>query len=165
MGIEWVAPVHGYYWLFPDSLAGGRRPGGPGRDNSTLDADLRWLAQLNLRAILTLTEDPLPPEALERAGLTALHLPVRDLTAPTAEQLVRALDFIDQSQASGSAVYVHCLMGQGRTGTVLAAYLVRAGFSPDAAIQRIRDLQPGSIEMPEQERAVTVFARRRDWVI
>jgi atypical dual specificity phosphatase len=114
---------------------------------------------------LTLTETPLPEEALTRAGITGLHLPVLDMTAPTPDQLLAALDFIDQSQASGAAVYVHCLMGQGRTGTVLAAYLVRAGFGPAAAIERIRALRPGSLVAESQERAITDFARQRYWIL
>jgi atypical dual specificity phosphatase len=156
-----------YYWLFRDSLAGGSRPGGRGRDvnRELLDSDLRALAQMNLRTILTLTEDPLPAEALKSAGVTALHLPVRDMTAPTPEQLLTAVEFIDRSMANGAAVYVHCLVGQGRTGTTLAAYLVRKGFSSESAIERIRALQPGSIVNPEQERAVAYFARSRDWIV
>jgi atypical dual specificity phosphatase len=157
-----------YYWLYPDLLAGGVRPGGANErfpDRERLTQDLRSLARQNLRAILTLTEAPLPEEALARAGTTALHLPVPDMTAPTPAQLLTALDFIDQSQASGAAVYVHCLMGQGRTGTVLAAYLVRAGFSPAAAIERIRALRPGSLVAEVQERAITDFARERYWIL
>lgn len=158
--------VSGFYWLYDGALAGSGRPGGraPGVVTA-LDDDLRWLADNNLRGILTLTEEPLPMEALHRFGLSALHLPVRDLTAPTPDQFDRALEFIDQTQASGTGALVHCLVGQGRTGTILAAYLTRAGLSPTDAIQRIRALRPGSIESSEQERAIIAFARRRDWII
>lgn len=160
-------PPNGFYWLFPDTLAGGGRPGGSpfNRDTGALTSDLTYLAHSNLRAILTLTETPLSGWALTQAGVWALHLPVEDFTPPSPQQLLAAMDFIDQSQARGAAVYVHCLMGMGRTGTVLAAYLTRAGFSPGAAIQRIRDLRPGSLCTPEQERAVADFARRREWVL
>jgi atypical dual specificity phosphatase len=156
----------GYYWLFPEIIAGGSLPGGREQSSrSEIDSDLRALANLNLRAILTLTENPLPIEALERAGVTSLHLPVPDMTAPTPEQLVTALDYIDRRLAQGSSVYVHCLMGQGRTGTVLAAYLVRAGFSPATAIERIRALRPGSLVVEAQERAIADFARERYWIL
>ena len=158
--------VPGFYWLYNGALAGSGRPGGhPFGLVTVLDDDLRWLANNNLRAILTLTEEPLPDEALRRFGLSTLHLPVPDLTAPTSDQFSRALEFIDQAQASGIGALVHCLVGQGRTGTILAAYLVRAGFSPADAIQRIRALRPGSIESSEQERAIVAFARRRDWIV
>lgn len=130
-----------------------------------MQTDLRYLASLNLRAILTLTESPLPAPELTQAGVHALHLPVNDFTAPNPQQLLEAMDFIDRNQASGFGVYVHCLMGMGRTGTVLAAYLTRAGYTPEVAIQRIRELRPGSLVSPEQERAVEAFSRRRDWIV
>jgi atypical dual specificity phosphatase len=48
----------------------------------------------------------------------------------------------------------------GRTGTLLACYLVSLGLSPDAAIQQIRTVRPGSIETAEQEAAVAAFAQQ-----
>ncbi len=153
--------VSGFYWLYDGALAGSGRPGVV----SALDDDLRWLTDNNLRGILTLTEEPLPEEALRRFGLSALHLPVPDFTAPTPDQFDRALEFIDQTQSSGTGALVHCFAGQGRTGTILAAYLTRAGLSPMDAIQRIRALRPGSIESSEQKRAIVAFALRRDWIV
>jgi protein-tyrosine phosphatase len=159
--------VPGFYWLVEGALAGSGRPGGrrPDASPAALDSDLRWLADHNLRAIVSLTEEPLPGEALRRFGLTALHLPVRDLTAPAPWQFTQALEFIDHSQANGTGALVHCLMGQGRTGSILAAYLTRAGAGADEAIQRIRAICPGAIEAPEQERAIATFALRRDWIV
>jgi protein-tyrosine phosphatase len=48
--------------------------------------------------------------------------------------------------------------GYGRTGTVLAAYLVAKGAEPEEAIDRVRRARPGSIETVEQEHAVHLFA-------
>lgn len=158
--------VPGFYWLYHGTLAGSGRPGSHSPAMaSSLEEDLRWLADNNLRAILTLTEDALPAEVLRRFGLSAIHLPVRDLTAPAPDQFIRALEFIDQSQADGRGALVHCLRGQGRTGTILAAYLARAGLNATDAIQRIRAICPGAIGTPEQERAIATFVHRRDWII
>jgi protein-tyrosine phosphatase len=56
-------------------------------------------------------------------------------------------------------------MGQGRTGTVLAAYLIRDGASAEAAMRQLRACCPGALGSPAQERALEAYAQRRDWVL
>jgi len=47
----------------------------------------------------------------------------------------------------------------GRTGTVLAAYLVQNGMRADDSIQLVRERRPGSIQTPEQEAALREFEK------
>jgi protein-tyrosine phosphatase len=68
---------------------------------------------------------------------------------------------IDDALSRGVRVAVHCGAGLGRSGTLLAAYLVSQGAAPDAAIADVRAARPGSIETDEQEAAVHYFAHRR----
>lgn len=160
--------MDGFYWLIPNGLAGCGRPGRRGRAAGpleTLDADLAWLRQQGIAAILSLTETPLDQQLLARHGFASLHLPVVDLTPPTPEQLLAALAFIDEHRAHGRPVAVHCLMGQGRTGTVLAAYLIRDGLRPDLALAELRAVCPGAVENPRQEAALAEFAAARSWVL
>jgi atypical dual specificity phosphatase len=176
--------MRSFFWLIDGMLAGcgrpgargahgGRGPGGgqrPALDDTpealaALDDDLIWLREQGIGAVLSLTETPLMEGAAERLGLAALHLPVDDLTAPTPRQLEHALAFIDEQTARGHGVAVHCLMGQGRSATVLAAYLIRGGTPAETAIARLRGVCPGAIGSPEQERALHAFAHRRDWIV
>ena len=167
--------LHRFYWLVEDVLAGCSRPGGIARNREAslppeataqqLDEDLTWLRDHGIGAVLTLTETPLDSDVLARHGLPTLHLPVDDLTPPTPEQIDLALRFIDEQRMHGRAVAVHCLMGQGRTGTVLAAYLIRAGATPESALRELRSLCPGAVENPSQENALQAYFRRRDWII
>lgn len=56
---------------------------------------------------------------------------------------------------------MHCTLGFGRTGTMLACYLVKErGLCAGDAIAEIRRLRPGSIETYEQEKAVFQFYQR-----
>jgi atypical dual specificity phosphatase len=48
----------------------------------------------------------------------------------------------------------HCLGGVGRTGTMVACYLVVRGATPREAIAEVRARRPGSIQTGEQERVV-----------
>jgi atypical dual specificity phosphatase len=161
--------VHGFYWLIDGVLAGCARPGNRGGRHpagaAALDDDLAWLRAQGVGALLSLTEEPLPNGAATRHGLDELHLPVNDLTAPAPAQLEQALAFIDRHAAQGQAVAVHCLMGQGRTGTVLAAYLIRGGHTAEAALAEVRACCPGAVGSSAQERALERWARERPWVI
>jgi atypical dual specificity phosphatase len=154
-----------FYWLVPDVLAGCSRPGGTGPEPTTLDDDLDWLKLQGIGAVLSLTELPLAQGVLASCGLSGLHLAVPDLTPPTPPQLRQALAFIDWERAFGHGVVVHCLQGQGRTATVLGAYLIRQGLSATEAIAELRALCPGALSSASQERALEAFAARRDWVI
>jgi atypical dual specificity phosphatase len=170
--------MRGFYWLIEGALAGSSRPGqrerlraGAGGEQEragapdALDADLAWLREQGIGAVLSLTETPLAAGALERHGLVGLHLPVDDLHPPTPAQLAQALDFIDWQRVLGRAVAVHCLVGQGRTGTVLAAYLIRGGIGPAEALREVRLVCPGAVGSPAQERALHDFATARDWLL
>jgi atypical dual specificity phosphatase len=48
-------------------------------------------------------------------------------------------------------------MGWGRTGTLLAAYLVSEGMSADEAIYQVRKKRPGSIETFGQEQILHIY--------
>lgn len=122
------------------------------------------LRSQGIGAILTLTETSLDEWALDAAAIEWCHIPVTDLTPPSEFQLIQALDFIDRQLAQGSAVAVHCLMGQGRTGTVLAAYLVRSGMTPKDALTEVRGCCPGAVENDVQVAALEQFAERRLWM-
>jgi len=167
--------VRNFFWLFEGSIAGSGRPGGesgrrgavPARvtQAESLDADLDWLATQGIGAILSLTEEPLPSEPLRQRGIVALHLPIPDQTAPTQQELLAALDFIDQQLVAGRGVLAHCRIGEGRTGAILAAYLIRQGATYEQALARLRAVRSTAISSPEQQAALAVFARQREWII
>ncbi|HEX6508872.1 MAG TPA: dual specificity protein phosphatase family protein [Chloroflexota bacterium] len=164
-----------FYWLVDGVLAGCSLPGASpsGRDgaqaraggNQDLRNDLVWLRTQDIGAVLSLTESPLAEHVLGDLELTALHIPIPDMTAPLPEQFQRSLDFIDLQRSRGTAVAVHCLMGQGRTGAILAAFLIRDGTPADLAISQLRAICPGAIGSPEQERALHRFEASRDWIV
>ncbi len=166
--------MHRFYWLIEGAIAGCSLPGGSPPTGSQVDgrqrseavaSDLDTLRREGIGAILSLTEDPLPTEILTHKQFEHLHLAVPDMSAPTPDQLCAALDFIDLARSQGRGVAVHCLMGQGRTGTILAAYLIRSGVRVSDAIARLRAICPGALSSPPQERALAAYYERRDWML
>ncbi len=162
--------VDRFYWVVDGLLAGASRPGSGRGISANLRAaaqrtDLVDLRERGIRAVLTLTETALDADAIAAANLTVLHLPIEDMEAPAPAQFLQALEFIDVRIASGDPVAVHCLAGQGRTGTILAAYLIRQGATADEAIAMIRARCPGAIESPPQTAALRRFAEDRAWIL
>lgn len=170
MSGRWGLVMDGFFWLIEGVLAGCPRPGlrwqGPrSTDDGDIGADLAALRAQGVGAILSLTETALPEEAMARSGLSGLHLPVPDFQAPSPDQLQAALAFIDRHRTEGLGVVVHCRAGQGRTGTVLAAYLIRGGSGVDEAIQAVRTACPDAIGSEGQVTALREYAGRRDWLV
>jgi atypical dual specificity phosphatase len=139
-------------WLFPDRLLACAYPWGPD--------GLTRLAELGIGVVVNLHESAHEPARLARSGLTEVHLPVTDMTAPTPDQLTRGVMAIRRALSADKRVAVHCAAGLGRTGTLLACYLVSIGLEPSEAIARIRKVRPGSVETAAQEAAVVAFAQR-----
>jgi hypothetical protein len=71
-----------------------------------------------------------------------LYLPTVDETAPSLEHLKQGVAFMAAEIAEGGVVYVHCGSGIGRAATLVAAYLVRQGASPEGAWARIQAVRP-----------------------
>jgi predicted protein tyrosine phosphatase len=71
-----------------------------------------------------------------------LHLPTVDNTPPTLEQLYQGIAFMKQEIEQGGKVYVHCWEGIGRGPTMVAAYLISTGVTPEDAWKQIRKIRP-----------------------
>ena len=138
-----------FSWLEKSTLAGSSRP--------ETEAELLMAKNEGIRAIVSLTRTPLNPEIITRLGLVYLHEPIS--SAPPSEQLKKIIQFIMKQKTLSNAVLVHCTEGMGRTGTILAAYLVHHGSYADDAIRMVREKRPGSIQTLEQENTIREFEK------
>jgi atypical dual specificity phosphatase len=144
---------HAFDWLLPERLGACVNPSVSADAAAALEAG-------HIGLVINLHERPDPPALLARLQAEAVHMPVPNSDPPTPDQLDRGVAIIVEALARGTRVAVHCAAGLGRSGTLLAAYLVSQGTAPDEAMVRVRSARPGSIETDEQERAVHYFADR-----
>lgn len=157
--------IANFSWLLPGELAGSGQPGGFGfgwvGHNEQIVEDLDWLVAQGVGAVVSLTEEPLASEAVHRLGLHYLHLPIGDMQAPTLSAICTFVAFVDQALAAGCPTVAHCRAGMGRTGTMLACYLVHREIDPQTALAQVRQQRPGSVETWAQEMAVYEYAAHR----
>jgi atypical dual specificity phosphatase len=121
--------------------------------------ELQWLRQSGIDLLVTLTEEPPVRQFINQAGLMLVHIPILDFTAPTQDDFKNAVEAIRKAKDSSLGAAVHCAAGMGRTGTILAGWFVAEGMTSTEAIKHVRQLRPGSIETPDQEEAVHLYAR------
>ena len=139
------------YWVVPGRLLAGEYPGDPADDRAM--SKLRELLSARVGCFVDLTEvgeSSLRPYALLLDAVAAdggleieyRRMPIRDLSAPTRQQLQEILNFVDSRLKHGQTVYVHCWGGVGRTGVVVGCFLARHGLATgSAAIERIAQLR------------------------
>ena len=122
------------------------------------DDELPALYSNGIRAVVSLLNIP-SGVSLRVCGFASQCLPVADGGAPTMEQAQQFVSFVDQHRGEHRPVAVHCEAGFGRTGTMLAAYLISKGENVKSAIARVRAAEKTAIETPNQIDFLERFAR------
>lgn len=134
------------YWLLDELLMAGPWPS---------QVDLDDLEAQGVSVLVNLTDEPYQDDRFE-----IVDLPVGNYMAPELEQIVELCRLVDRAERDHRAVYVHCIAGCGRTGTMMACFLVyRQRLTSKAAIARVRELRSCSIESDGQEEVVEVWRR------
>lgn len=122
-----------------------------------MPAHYQYLLDNGIQHLVTLCERK-PPYHDTCPGVTLHHISIIDFCSPTMDQIKRFLAIVEEANAKGEGVAVHCLHGHGRTGTMLACYLVKnRKITGVDAIHEIRRLRHGSIETQDQEKTVVQF--------
>ena len=122
----------------------------------TSSTELEWVIKKGVKSIVTMTEEPLPESWIK--NIKYLHVPTEDLSAPDMEKIDNTVDFIHERIKNNEPTMVHCAAGIGRTGTILACYLIKFhNLSAKDAIDNVRKERPGSIQSESQEIAIGLY--------
>lgn len=144
----------GFLWLKKGKLAGTPRPG----IVQELEYDLKALCRVGITTLITLTETKPDVEALADHGIANIWTPFRDMAAPSITQAVGLCKKIEQICEAGGVVAVHCRAGLGRTGTILATYLIWEGKNALEALEKVRQIEPRWVQSEAQVKFLERFA-------
>ena len=105
-------------------------------------------------------EDTSRKELIESLGMKFFHIPVIDHTAPTVEQIEEFISIAENEE--NLPLYVHCLAGLERTGTMVACYRIYTGGDcEDAIAYNYYETRWPLMEC--QKEVVREYARRRNF--
>ena len=139
-----------FSWIIEEKLAGSAIP--------TSKEEVDWVKQEGVKSIVTIREEPLEDEWIK--DVNYLHVHSNDMGIPEFSDLVDSVDFIHQRITNDEPVMVHCLAGLGRTGTILACYLIKyENMSADDAVEKVRRERHGSIQSFSQEEIIFRFEK------
>ena len=139
-----------FSWIIENKLAGSAIP--------TSTDEIQWAIEQGVKSIVTVREEPLDSDWTN--DVNYLHVHSNDMGVPEFDDLIHAIDFIHTRITNNETVMVHCLAGLGRTGTLLACYLIKyQKMSADKAIQKLRAESPGSIQSVPQEEIIFQFEK------
>lgn len=106
-------------------------------------------------------------------GIEFLQLPTTDIfEAPCQDKLQTGVHFMNQflpanlrfadtsAQQPPGTVYVHCKAGRTRSATLVGCYLMRKNnWTPEQAVQHMRDRRPHILLHTKQWEALRIFYR------
>ncbi|MDQ3727711.1 MAG: dual specificity protein phosphatase family protein [Thermoproteota archaeon] len=141
-----------FSWVTEGKLAGSGLP--------VTQDEFKWVLDKGIKSIVTVREVPLPSRWIDGTDIDYLHLTVEDYGVPNMEVLDEAVNYIDNKIQSGKPVLVHCAAGKGRTGALLAAYMIKKeNLTAEQAIEKIRLMRPGSVQSVTQETALSMYEK------
>ena len=133
-------PIDNCYWVETGKLLAGEYP--RNIDDESSRPKLARLTGAGVSVFIDLTENgKLYPYAQWLETEIHQRFPIVDTSVPRSPELTAAaLDAIDGHLEKGRTVYVHCMGGVGRTGTIIGCWLARHGRPGQAALDRVHEL-------------------------
>jgi atypical dual specificity phosphatase len=146
-----------FWWCIDGVLAGmavpfiaPERRYNSGSNSSPYEDDLTLIHRAGIRAVVSLLNHPEDHAIFQRAGFEFKCFPVVDGHPPSLLQAQEFTKFVDSCKFRSLPVLVFCVGGIGRTGTMIACYLIHTGKTAAESVAYVRSKEPLAIETTSQ---------------
>jgi hypothetical protein len=129
-------PIESSYWVIEDKFLAGEYP---------VDF-LKESIEAGFKCFIDLTDSYRYPSYSDIAknissDAEVYCFPITNRSIPKTEEYTKQiLDTIDRNLGQGRMVYLHCLAGIGRTGTIVGCWLARHGYEGSDALTKLYEL-------------------------
>ncbi|GAB1601654.1 dual specificity protein phosphatase CDC14B-like isoform X1 [Argonauta hians] len=121
-------------------------------------ANMMYLVRHGIKYLISLTAELTPSLHGFEDKLVWSQIKIKDFSPPTLQQVDEFLKVVEKARSENSAVAIHCAHGKGRTGTMIACYLIKYhNQTASEALKNIRQSRPGSVETFQQEELIYMF--------
>ena len=131
------------------------------RNMRQLESEIELLERHQVSVLISLIEAPFDHGVLSQR-FTVHHVPIEDITPPAPEQVYELAEHLRVALDRGCNIAVHCLVGVGRTTTmIIAAHLV-LGYNLHDLKSWIRRCNPHFLFRGSQAAFLDALARQLD---
>lgn len=115
-------------------------------------AQLECVIKKGIKSVITIRESALNPAWFpDCSSVNYKHVQVEDHGAPSVAELDDVVNYINGEIENSKPVLVHCNGGSGRTGTIVAAYLMKKeGLSAEQAAMRLKEIRGRTLRHKKQ---------------
>lgn len=144
-------------WIIPGKLLA---LAGPTAHNWPISKFIDYAAKNSIGSMVRLNRAHYPAEEVTKAGIEHIEMFMHDGTNPTPQNVRDFIELVERMNSKKLAIAVHCRAGLGRTGTMIAAYLMFQ-YSRDARKNRNHPSDCPCVQLKAEEIARAIIGYLR----
>jgi ADP-ribosyl-[dinitrogen reductase] hydrolase len=136
-----ASPLPNSYWVIPGRLLAGEYPAARTAAETRKRLETLLAAGIDCFVDLTAPEERIAYRQVLPEGVHYVRKPIRDHGLPEdPAQMAEILTTIEHALVANRRVYLHCRAGIGRTGMVVACFLMQRGLAAEDALDEANRL-------------------------
>ena len=133
-------------WIIPGKIIAFSSPTDNIKDGLPADVFVSKFKKMGVTGVIRLNEPLYDANVFRGEGIKVYDLEFLDGSCPSDDVISTFLGMCEKEIMFGGAIAVHCRAGLGRTGTLIACYIMmKYGFMPRPLLGWLRIARPGMV--------------------